>query len=64
MQVSAPVCTGDPVPMELGVKFQPSMLGECRALLVIHGPGGGESLGGLALDFGIRFQWFSGVDHL
>lgn len=41
-EVTATGATGEPVPTELGVKFQPSMLGECRALLVISGPGGGE----------------------
>jgi len=41
-EVSAASCVNEPVPTELGVKFQPSMLGECRALLVISGPGGGE----------------------
>eukprot|EP00434_Breviolum_minutum_P007893 symbB.v1.2.006964.t2/scaffold348.1/size222345/3 len=41
-KVSAASCVNEPVPTELGVKFQPSMLGECRALLVISGPGGGE----------------------
>lgn len=41
-EVSATGCVNEPVPTELGVKFQPSMLGECRALLVISGPGGGE----------------------
>jgi hypothetical protein len=33
---------GQQVPVELGVRFQPSVLGECRALLVISGLGGGE----------------------
>jgi len=31
-----------PTPVELGVRFQPSALGECRALLTVTGPGGGE----------------------
>eukprot|EP00931_Biecheleriopsis_adriatica_P045665 TRINITY_DN2614_c0_g1_i1.p1 TRINITY_DN2614_c0_g1~~TRINITY_DN2614_c0_g1_i1.p1 ORF type:complete len:5069 (-),score=1280.39 TRINITY_DN2614_c0_g1_i1:105-14627(-) len=42
-EVLAPGCSnGEPQAVELGVRFQPSILGECRALLVIKGIGGGE----------------------
>jgi len=42
-EVTAPGCTnGEPQSVELGVRFQPSMLGECRGFLVISGAGGGE----------------------
>jgi len=41
-EVKAPASNGEPVPVELGVRFQPSVLGECRGLLVIRGAGGGE----------------------
>ncbi|CAJ1367806.1 unnamed protein product [Effrenium voratum] len=40
--VAANGAGAEPTPAEVGVRFQPSMLGECRALLVISGPGGGE----------------------
>eukprot|EP00933_Yihiella_yeosuensis_P077861 TRINITY_DN8880_c0_g1_i1.p1 TRINITY_DN8880_c0_g1~~TRINITY_DN8880_c0_g1_i1.p1 ORF type:complete len:1522 (-),score=340.36 TRINITY_DN8880_c0_g1_i1:161-4051(-) len=42
-EVKAPACTsGEPVPVEIGVRFQPSVLRECSAMLVIRGQGGGE----------------------
>eukprot|EP00439_Symbiodinium_sp_Y106_P048024 s951_g6.t1 len=41
-EVTAPAVTSEAQPVELGVRFQPSMLGECRAMLVITGAGGGE----------------------
>ncbi|CAJ1398933.1 unnamed protein product [Effrenium voratum] len=41
-EVAANGAGAEPTPAEVGVRFQPSMLGECRALLVISGPGGGE----------------------
>jgi len=41
--IQAPACeSGEPVQRDVEVKFQPSMLGESRALLVISGAGGGE----------------------
>jgi len=41
--IQAPACDpGDSIIKEVEVTFQPSMLGESRALLVISGPGGGE----------------------
>jgi hypothetical protein len=42
-EAKVPACTGgEPVPAELRVRFQPSSLGECRAMLTVVGAKGGE----------------------
>jgi hypothetical protein len=42
-EAKAPAATGgEPAPMELRVRFQPSSLGECRAMLTVTGAKGGE----------------------